>query len=807
MADKIKPKGKYAIEDKPLLKLARERWKFADESEGKQAQREIEDLGFYAGDPQQQWGAAALAMRASQGSTQGGAGAIGMPATPERPTLVINKVLEPVRQVQNEIRAADIGVELVPADDFGDLGVTPDETEITLREGLIRRIQRESEAEAARNWAGDRAIIAGRGYYQVATRYLPGKTHYQEVYIHGIYNQAGVKLDPSHEQPDGSDSDWGFVGTWMPWDRFATTYPNLADGTDNPFAECTEEDFIGMAETYPDWYQAAAPADPKTNSNPKQTAVRIVDYWYTERESRELWTLTDGSDIWADEVPEDQEIPKEAIAQKRTVIEKQIKFCKIAGGVMILEETDWPSPEFPIIKVLGEQLQPYDDQRRAIGMVRPARGAQQGFNYMISKLVETVGLTPLPPVIVDPDAIDGYEDWWKNAATRAFYMLPARTWDDQGRQLKEPHRPNVDPNLQPMSLSIGMFDQLIKSTTAVPDPTLGNVDPSLKSGKAIDRVVANAKNSTSNFLDNRVISTKREGAIVNSLLYPIYGQPGRIVQIMTGESQRQKMQISDPNNPNAALMQQAAKVAKLTENANFNIIVKVTKAEESRRQQEAEALGQLISADPQPMMATYGDLYFINSDLPGRQELAARARVKLDPAVQAYLAEKEGKGPTPQMLMQKLSEAQQQIQHAEMAMQELAEEAKGKKLDYQKAIDTAQIKAQSDAQLAQIDADRQIKLQAMKDAATIEAARIAAEAKVGVSAMEAREEAVALGLTQAHDAATTAMQQEHERTIAAGQMAHDAASADMQREHDAQQADQDRQVAAAQMQNTPETGA
>ena len=144
---------------------------------------------------------------------------------PARPSLVINKTREPVRQVLNSERQSDLGIELVPADDFGDLGETISEDEIYLREGLVRRIQRESKAADARTWAFNRAAIAGRGYWRVNTRYVPGKTNDQEIYIHRWYNQSCVTLDPAHEQPDGSDAEWAFVGTDMPWDQYKAEYP------------------------------------------------------------------------------------------------------------------------------------------------------------------------------------------------------------------------------------------------------------------------------------------------------------------------------------------------------------------------------------------------------------------------------------------------------------------------------------------------------------------------------------------------------------------------------------------------------
>ena len=466
-----------ARSDTDLLATARARFRLANEADTDQAQRERDDIRFESGD---QWPADIRLSRMGQQPTSG------MPAVPARPTIVINKVKEPVRQILNQERASDIGIELVPADDFGDLGMVPDDTEITLREGLVRRIQRESVAADARTWAFKRAVIAGRGYYLVMTRYLPGQTWDQEIYIHRIYNQESVLLDPTHQQPDGSDAEYGFVGTWVPWDRYQAEYPYLANGRDTPYSG-QESAFMADAEQYPDWYQGDG----------DERAVRVVDYWYTDRTARKLAILDDGTAVWAEDVPGGVE-PRDT----RTVIEKTIEFCKIGCGQHILEQTEWAGPDMPIVKVIGDEVLPYDSQRRCEGMVRNARDAQMGFNYMVSKEVEVIGLTPIPPLQVDPEAIDGYEPWYAVANIRTLPYLPARTYDDQGRQLAAPHRPPVDPNILPIAQAIALFDASIKSTTAVPDPTLGNVDPTLKSGRAIREVVANAAQSTSNYLDN-----------------------------------------------------------------------------------------------------------------------------------------------------------------------------------------------------------------------------------------------------------------------------------------------------------------
>ena len=200
--------------DESFLKTARERFQQAQEAIHKQRQRELDDLAFYAGG-EKQWDPETLRSRQAQAATGG------MPPVPARPCLTINKVREPVHQVHNQERQSDMGIELVPADDLGDVESSPiTHEEIEVREGLVRRIQRDSEAADARTWAFQRATICGTGYYRVLTRYVSGKSWDKDIFIARIYNQASVTLDPAHEQPDGSDCEWEFIGGDVPWERY-----------------------------------------------------------------------------------------------------------------------------------------------------------------------------------------------------------------------------------------------------------------------------------------------------------------------------------------------------------------------------------------------------------------------------------------------------------------------------------------------------------------------------------------------------------------------------------------------------------
>lgn len=736
-----------------FLKLARDRFQQAQQAEKEQRQRELDDLKFYAGD---QWPADIRTSRAGQNASNG------MPPTPARPCLTINKTREPVRQVLNQERGSDMGIEIVPADDFAAIAPSVDESEIELREGLVRRIQRESESRDARSWAFARAVQAGRGYYGISTRYVHGKTRDQEIYVRRFYNQACVTLDPAHEQPDGSDAEWGFIGVDMPWDQYQAEFPHAVDGQRNPLLNLSDDEFRGLGEEFPDWFQLDGDV----------RSCRVVEYYFTERTTKTLYMLADGRDLWEDELS-----PEEKAAQQydtREVTEKTVRWAKI-DATQILDETEWPGRYIPIVKVLGEELQPYDTQRRVQGMVRPMRDPGEGFNFMVSKWVETIGLSPIPPLMVAEGQVEGYEAWYQAANTRTLPYLPYKTRDLEGNPAAQPFTPprDVGSVIAPIAGSIQMFSEALQSVSSVHDPSLGKVDHSLKSGKAIQALQQQGLQGTSDYLDNLSRSIRYEGKIINDLLYPIYARPGRLARLVTGEGDPQsvilhqpfvqapggKPQPVEPGTPNA-------KHYTLTKDANFNVIVKVSRDFDSRREQEASILGDLLSSEPQ-MMTWFGDLYFKNQDGPGHVEMAERAKVMLAPQIQQMLAAKaQGQGAPDPQLQAMQSENQQLKQQLGQASQMLqSEQAK------------IQAKGQVDLQLETLrqkaETDRQITLKQMDTAAKIEAARITAAKEASNQAAEAIEERLALHADQAHDVGMAAMQQQH--GLEASQQAHEQA--------------------------------
>jgi hypothetical protein len=747
---------------KAFLQLARDRWAQVKQADADQDKREKDDLSFLV-DP---WPGAIRAAREGQQIISGMTSPSGVPMTvPPRPCISIDTLSGPIRSVVNQERAMDFGVEVVAADDFGELGAPIPDDEIKLREGLVRRIQRESEAQDARSWAFDRAVKCGRGYYGVMTRYVPGKTWDQEVVLRRFYNQAQVKLDPAHEQPDGSDAEWAMITSWMPLAEYRAKFPKALDDADNPVG--SDAEFEADTQHYPEWF----------TDDGETRGCFVVEYFYTERTVRELALLADGSAAWADELPAGAEV-----VDTRPEETKAIKWAKI-DGIQILEETDWPGRHIPVIKVLGEEVQPFDNQRRSQGIVRPAKESVQANNFTVSKFVEVVGLSSIPTVMLEEGQEEGHEDEWAARNTRTLPYVRYKRTNLEGQQANPPMPvPNETP-VQPLALGMQIFGEAIKVSTNVPSATLGEIDPTIKSGRAIKALLQQAEQGTSNYLDNLTRSMRYEGTIVNDLLYPVYGKrPGRLARIVNGENEGETVTIGQMAQ---AGQPPVGKQYTLTENARFNVAIQVSKSYDTRREHAATITGEIIAADP-TQMAVIGDLFMKNTDGPLNNEMAERYRVMLAPPVQALLAQqeaqKQGAAPIPPEVQAQLA----QIPALQAQLQEAV-----------KAIETDQVKAQAAQQQTAMKVEADLKKAELDAAAASRDKQAEIESKERIAALQAQTELAKLQATIDAQAAQAMVAAEHERTIEVMRLGSAAEQSAQQRGHEAEEKAKDRQLAGA----------
>jgi hypothetical protein len=683
---------------------ALERFKLSSQAEDAQRKREVEDLKFV--DFDEQWPDDIKAQRAG---TQGFAG---LPSVPARPCLTINKLLQPVEQIANQGRQSRMALSFSPKSS----GADQDTAEAF--EDIVRAIQANSRAHLARQWAFERAAKSGRGFYRVLTEYANDGDNDLDIVYKRILNQSSVYLDPGAQEPDWSDGMWAFVTEDSPLERYKVLYP------DSDLAAASTETLSGYGNDQPEWVKT-------TDSG---TLVRVAEYFEVVRRKVPvtLYALPDGTE----QNIEDGESPPEGATpvlnaqtgqpMTRTVERQEVQWSKI-NAIEVLDSKPWPGRYIPIIPVIGREAN-VNGERRWTGVVRPAKDAQMSYNFMVSAQAEGIGLAPRAPYVGYWETIEPYAAWWQQANTRNFPFLPvAPAKDANGNALPPPQRQVVEPAIQAITMAIGQADNDIKGTTGIFDPSLGNLSPSERSGKAILALQKQAEAGTGVYLDNLAqMSILYEGKILRDLIPKIYTRVGRIVPAVGADEQQRQIMLGRPfttQNGQPVPAQPGDPTAKMIDLARgeYGVAVTVGKSYTTRRQEGVEQMGALAEAVPN-LVPTFADLWVGNMDFPGARQIADRLKKTLPPG----MGDSEDGQPHVNTLQQQLQQAGQMVDMLtkELEAKTKAIETDAVKAEYALRQEQLRQQAESEREFARIGAEQQIKARELEIKLEIEMAKL-----------------------------------------------------------------------------------
>lgn len=612
-ADKPEADKKFSDKERKtaIVEEALRRFKIAASAETKQRERELEDLKFDRALVEDQWPEAILKARNYSGDQRG---------VPARPCLVIPKLDQPVQQIINEARQARLGIRVKPKGS----GASKDEAE--LRQGLIRAIESDSNAQVPYMWALDRATKCGRGFFRITKAYANDGDFDLDLIIKAIPNQGSVFYDPFAMELDKSDAEFCFVVDDLPEDEYTRLYP------DSALANASAEQLQDLLTRAPGWIDAKS--------------YRVAEYFYVEHQDRDrvFFDPQDGSEPlngFLDEFPEDlQVILKQAVESKvakiRKVDDRTIKWC-IINAIEVLEENEWEGRYIPIVPAYGK-IYNVDGEWIYKGVVSNAKDAQRSYNVMRSAQVEAVGMSPRPRWVAAEGQTEGYEDIWEHANTYPGGYLPYKPTTFEGHLLPPPQQNVAEPPIQAISLAVREADNDIKATTGRHDPSLGNYS-SERSGKAIRELKQQAETGSSNYLENfATITLPHAARILNDMLEYVYDTPGRIVRLLGDDPMKEEevmlgvpfvpdqsgrpMPVPEgqPMPPQAAKHTQP-KLLKLTTGGDFLTSVSVGRAQQTQREENVAMLQAMLEAVP-PAAPVILPILAKNLEGPAAEELA-----------------------------------------------------------------------------------------------------------------------------------------------------------------------------------------
>jgi len=583
---------------KDMLATMRSRFTMAVSAYSESREDELDDLRFEAGSPDNQWQWPADVL-ATRGSVQG-------QTINARPCLTINKLPQHVHQVTNEQRQNRPSVKVIPVDDNADVEVAE------IFEGVIRHIEYISDADVAYDTACENQVTYGEGYIRVLTKYCDDNSFDQDLYIGRIRNSFSVYMDPTIQDPCGSDAEWCFVTEDMTKAEYERQFPDAA-----PISSMMQQ---GVGDSsLSQWLT--------------ENTVRIAEYFYYEHTPTKL-NLYQGNMSAVEGSREDKELKALGLKplKSRMADVKKVKWLK-TNGFEVLEEQDWAGKFIPVIRVVGNEYE-VDGRLYVSGLIRNAKDAQRMYNYWVSQEAEMLALAPKAPFIGYGGQFEGYEQQWKTANTTNWPYLEVNpdVTDGNGAILPLPQR------AQPPMASSGLLQAKagasddIKSSTGQYDSSLGATSNE-RSGRAILAREKQGDTGTYHYVDNLARAIRHCGRQLVDMIPKIYDTE-RIARIIgvDGEVKRAKINPSQAE-PVKKIVDETGIVIEKIYNPSvgkYDVCVSTGPSYMTKRQESLDAMSQLLQGNPQ-LWQVAGDLFVKNMDWPGAQEMAKRFAKTIDP--------------------------------------------------------------------------------------------------------------------------------------------------------------------------------
>jgi hypothetical protein len=543
-----------------------------------------------------------------------------------RPCLTVNRLPAFIRQVVNDSRQNKPGIMVGPVDGGAD------EDTAHVIGGLIRSIERGSNAEIAYDTAIDHAVSGGFGFFRVAIDYSHPESFDLEARIERIPNPLMVHWDVNSTEFDASDWDYAFVSDFLTEDQFELRYPDAE--------KVSFEGDSRDATAY--WLE-----DEK---------IRVAEYWQRTEEQKDIVLLSDGRVVRAEDMAKlaknlfmetgldlgpvsDDEVIRAAmevtgvteLRRRKTICHEVTR--RIITGREILETDPWPGSTIPICPVWGEEVY-LDGRRNFRSMIRDARDPQQMFNFWRTATTELVALAPKAPYIGPKGFVPkGDEQKWQSANNRSFAYLEY-----------EPVNGAPAPQRQPFAgVPAGAMQEALtaaddmKAIIGIYDSSLG-ARSNETSGKAILARQRESDVANFHFIDNLARAIRYAGRVLVDIIPSVYS-PRETIRIL-GEDQAEKVINLTQTEPGEVNPETGERELYNLGIGKYDVTVKTGPSYGTQREEARETLIEIMRNVPGS--APYiGDILADHLDFVGADKLKDRLQMLLPPAIQ----QKEGIAP------------------------------------------------------------------------------------------------------------------------------------------------------------------
>jgi len=548
----------------------------------------------------------------------------------ERPQLTINEMDSYIRQITNSQRQQRPRIKVHPCDDFADVKTAKVLT------GLMRHFEVNSDADNAYDIAFDFAATMGWGYWRVRNDYVREDSFDQDIFIDSVDNPFSVYFDQAARLPDGSDAEKCLVTDLMRISTYKTEHPGAEVGS---FSETASGD------SDPTWVT--------------KDMIRLAEFFFIEREKCKLIMLSDGSPVWADQMPAGAILSKLGITVtgERDSFKRIVKWRK-QSAFDILEEKVLPWRWIPVVPVYWTNTK-IDNKILRQGMVRPGMDPQRMINFWQTSITESIALAPKAKWLGYEGFDEGHENEFRNANLSSSPVLRAKATGIDDQQIPLPTRLQPEPPPSGTIEAAMQANQNLQRVMGMFDPKTSSTQP--KSGVAIQGEQGQSEMSNYHGYDNLTRSIKHTARIILSGL-PKVLDVATTRRIIGEDGRPELVKINDPQQGTDD--QAISRVLNDVRVGTYDVVMDTGPGYDTRRIQGVDSMMQLMQTPIGEKVAAVGDDLIVRQmDFNGSDVLADRL------AAANSMSQVDEQSEIPPQVQMQIKQLQQQLQQAQQQLQ------------------------------------------------------------------------------------------------------------------------------------------
>jgi len=564
-----------------------------------------------------------------------------------------------------------------------------------LRETIVKDIMFSTNAKTVYQIAATQAFVGGFGAFAWKTDYMYDTSFDLDIIPQSFKDATRCYWDVSAERPNKTDGMHCGYMSRMSRAKFRSLYGKDAESKVVSEGEITaSEDEIALA---------VQPGTGGTEfSWADDDSITVLDHFVRKHTNTTLYKLSNGRSLDQDELdeliessiehnammqeqqmmqmmqPDQQQMPQDQdmeqqpgmdntdimtlyddgepvrIEDSRPIKKCRIKHYKIAGEY-VLDETDFPSDQLPVVFV--DQNSYYDKQGKQIcrSFITDAIDAQRYLNYLGTQSAYILKVSRYDQYIGSKKNVssqDTAQMWRDPASIQGMLIYDESPNGNKPEQLRPPELPQTlltqyQRAIEDMYTSTGLYPSRLGQQ--------GNE----VSGAAIDARTRQGSYSTYVAFNaiNRAISVG--GEIVNEMIPRVYDSE-RVISLMTEDEGQKSITIN----------RQADEYGERIENdirkGTYQVRLMAGPSYEGQKEQALESLNIILQANPQ-LLNLFADLYAENLPLVNTIEIKNRLKTIVPPEI--IEAGKTGKMPHENGGQKQPSPEEMQMQMQQQQMQ------------------------------------------------------------------------------------------------------------------------------------------